>query len=316
MKKIIFSGFAIIYAFLFSGSNCAEKDKKTRDAGKKMQDFVMNISTEAKKSNADFIIIPQNGAELAFENCDPSKSLHQGYLNAIDGIGIEELFFDGDSVFDGYRLKMLKQITETKKVLVSEVIDNPENVEKAILKNSDEGFLCFPRSKENYHYSIIPEIHDENANDITFLKDAQNYLYLINSNNYGSKKEILEAINNTNYDLIIMDLYYLSFKYTRAEIESIKTKKNGGKRLIIAYMNIGAAENWREYWQPEWKLGKPKWLKKSYKGYENETIVEYWDSQWQKIIFGNSESYLQKILDAGFDGVYLDNVEAFYTLYN
>ena len=33
--------------------------------------------------------------------------------------------------------------------------------------------------------------------------------------------------------------------------------------------------------------------------------------EWQDIVFGNDESYLKKILDAGFDGVYLDIIDAF-----
>ena len=32
---------------------------------------------------------------------------------------------------------------------------------------------------------------------------------------------------------------------------------------------------------------------------------------WQKIITENDESYQKKILDAGFDGVYLDIIDAF-----
>ena len=30
-----------------------------------------------------------------------------------------------------------------------------------------------------------------------------------------------------------------------------------------------------------------------------------------QIIYGNNNSYLEKILDAGFDGVYLDIIDAF-----
>jgi cysteinyl-tRNA synthetase len=41
------------------------------------------------------------------------------------------------------------------------------------------------------------------------------------------------------------------------------------------------------------------------------TIVWYRDKQWQDIIYGNDSSYLKKILDAGFDGVYLDVIDAF-----
>ena len=33
--------------------------------------------------------------------------------------------------------------------------------------------------------------------------------------------------------------------------------------------------------------------------------------QWQNIIYGNESSYLTKIIEAGFDGVYRDIIDAF-----
>lgn len=37
----------------------------------------------------------------------------------------------------------------------------------------------------------------------------------------------------------------------------------------------------------------------------------YIEGLWQAIIYGNDNSYLKKIIDAGFDGVYLDIIDAF-----
>ncbi len=63
------------------------------------------------------------------------------------------------------------------------------------------------------------------------------------------------------------------------------------------------------------KLHRPNWLKKAYDGYEDEIWVEFWNEDWQNIIYGKNDSYTRKIIDARFDGVYLDNVEAYYFLY-
>ena len=49
---------------------------------------------------------------------------------------------------------------------------------------------------------------------------------------------------------------------------------------------------------------------------ENEFYIQFWHPEWQKIIYCNDQSYLKQIVDAGFDGVYLDNDEAYYFLYN
>jgi cysteinyl-tRNA synthetase len=40
--------------------------------------------------------------------------------------------------------------------------------------------------------------------------------------------------------------------------------------------------------------------------------VPYWDPDWQRIIYGTPESYLDQILALGFDGVYLDRVDAYW----
>lgn len=316
MKKSILLPLCILILFLV-GFTMNNKDKNTQKAGKKMQEMVVELSKYARKFNPDFIVIPQNGSELAFQNVNPDKKLCQEYLDAIDGIAIEELFLDEKGKADDYRISNLKKFPQNKKVIVSEFVKKQEDEQKVIEQNQNAGFIPFVRTAKNYDYHLIPEIiANENSKDILKLNDVQNFLYLINADDYDTKKELIEKIADTNYDLVLIDLYYLSFPYSKTDLEKLKMKKNGGKRLVICYLNVGAAENWREYWQSDWKKGNPKWLKKSYKGYDNEIYVEFWDPNWQKIIYGNDGSYLKKILNAGFDGVFLDNVEAYYALYN
>ncbi|MFN4199053.1 MAG: endo alpha-1,4 polygalactosaminidase [Flavobacterium sp.] len=312
-KNVIF--FSILIQNIPAG--CNSSDKKTKEAGRKMQEFVISISQYAKNQKNDFIIIPQNGVELAFSDVNPSLKFHDEFLNAIDGFGIEELFYDHEYKPDDYRINILKKLSDKKLVFVSEVVQDSLKVHDAISQNLDMGFIPFIRSKENYHYGLIPEfLTHENSKDIMHIHDVKNYLYLINNSKFDTKEEYLQALRNYNADLLIIDLYYLSFQLTAQDVQSLKTKSNGSKRKVIAYMNIGAAENWRYYWNSDWKLNKPGWLKKKYSGYDNEIWVEFWHPAWQKIIFQGKDSYLQKIIDTDFDGVYLDNVEAYYTLYN
>lgn len=65
----------------------------------------------------------------------------------------------------------------------------------------------------------------------------------------------------------------------------------------------------------KWKLHSPTWLKKKYDGYDDEIWVKFWKKEWQEIIYSGGDSYTQRILSSGFNGVYLDNVEAYYFLY-
>ena len=302
----------LIITLLFSCS----KEKRSNNAGKKMQDFVVAISSYAKGINSNFAIIPQNGEELMFKFLDDGEGFDEQFIAAIDAYGIEELFYNGVFEPDQYRLDLLLQAREKLPILVADYTNSQANFDQSLIYNSDAGFIPFPRSSDNYDYKFIPNyIHNENSNNITKVSEAKNYLYLISNENYATKQAFLDSIKETNFDVIIIDAFFGEDIFTKAEITSLKTKKNGGQRMVISYISIGSAEKYRYYWQEDWKLHKPRWLKKEYEGYSDEIWVKYWKKDWEEIIFGNDNSYMKKILDAGFSGAYLDNVEAFYFLY-
>lgn len=305
---------AIIFISLIMLS--CSKERRSDIAAGKMQDFVMNISKYAKGFNPDFIIIPQNGIELAFNNLEPDEGLNASYLSAIDAIGVEELFYNGGYVPDHERISMLRLLKSTKKVMVSEYVSGNADIRDAYSGNYNEGFIAFVRTHDNYHYRHIPDtVPDENGNDITKPAQARNYLYLINNEEFASKEEMIEAISATNFDLVLTDIFFNDEEFTSSEVNRLKVKANGGKRLVISYINIGSAESFRYYWKKNWGLHHPLWIKQKYEGYDDEFWVKFWKRDWQEIIYGNDNSYMKKIIGAGFDGAYLDNVEAYYFLY-
>ena len=122
---------------------------------------------------------------------------------------------------------------------------------------------------------------------------------------------MIEA-SQTNYDLLIIDAYFSNDEMlTHEDVNHLKEKINGGKRLILSYLSIGEAENYRYYWQKEWDINPPSWLEEENPDWSGNYKVRYWDKEWREIIFGNPDAYLDKILKAGFDGVYLDLVDSF-----
>ena len=108
-----------------------------------------------------------------------------------------------------------------------------------------------------------------------------------------------------------MDYFFNDEEFTALDIITLKTKNNSGTRLVISYMSIGEAENYRYYWKDDWKNNPPNWLEHENPNWEGNYKVRYWHKEWQSIIYGNDNSYLKKIIDAGFDGVYLDIIDAF-----
>lgn len=304
-----------IFIFLVIAVACS-KEKRAERAADKMRNFVIELSEYAKAQDPDFLIIPQNGIELCFNYEAIEDGLSSNYMHAIDAVGIEELFYNSGVAEEDGRIAQAELIKQSKSVLVADYVNPNSFMADAFAQNDQRGFIAFPRAANGYDYQFIPDsVHNENANDINSLADAQNFLYLISTTSYASKSAFLSAIAATNFDVVLIDLFFEDQELTASDIQSLKTKANGGKRLVIAYMNIGAAETYRYYWQEKWKKGRPNWIKKEYDGYPDEYWVKFWKDDWKEIIYGNDASYTKKLLNAGFDGAYLDNVEVYYYLY-
>ena len=98
---------------------------------------------------------------------------------------------------------------------------------------------------------------------------------------------------------------------TAAEVVRLKTKPDGTRRLVVAYLSIGEAESYRGYWQASWKKQKPAWLLAENPEWKENYAVCYWDQGWQSIMCGAPQARLDRILAAGFDGVYLDKCDVY-----
>lgn len=323
--KTNFAILLVVFAFIFScknnDDNGAENNNET-DYKQEMRDFVIGISQYAKSINPNFNIIPQNGIELVSSNGDISGQPHLDYLNAIDANGQEDLFFgydEDDIATTAQDNAYLRELLDVSKdagnvILVTDYCFTQSKVENSYTQNLNSGYVSFAANERELNSipTFPSPIHQENANEITQISQVKNFLYLINPSNFNTKNEFINAVVSTNYDLLIMDLYFTDgTAFTQNEINQLKNKANGGKRLVISYMSIGEAENYRYYWQNNWNNNPPEWLDAENPNWAGNYKVKYWNQDWQNIIFGNENSYLKKIVDANFDGVYLDIIDAF-----
>ena len=320
MKKIIC--FSILICLIVFISSCSNKNSDEIYYKQEMREFVIGISQYAQSIHTDFIVIPQNGIELVTETGDETAEPSQEYLSAIDGHGQEDLFYGYDNddeptpTAETQYLQTFLNISKAtgNTILVTDYCSTPANMDDSYALNYAAGYISFAADqRELNHIPIYPSpINNSNPDDNLVLEDVKNFLYLINAENYASKNDFIDAVTATNYDLLIMDLFFNDgTEFTQSEINQLRSKSNGGIRLLICYMSIGEAEDYRYYWQSEWDTNPPGWLDEENPSWEGNYKVKYWDSEWQAIIFGNDDSYLKKILDAGFDGVYLDIIDAF-----
>lgn len=181
----------------------------------------------------------------------------------------------------------------------------------------------------------------------------------------GINEDAINALVDSHYDMVVIEPGRTEFHYSYDEnrnlemtngvpdtgfgsefdtanfVRRIKGSKAGDgrhRKLVIAYIDIGQAENWRWYFHwyhvdeddegtepvcgnfpPEW----PDWILACDPDmWKNNYPVKYWDDRWKEIVITGYEgapdhpdrdynSILDEVLRDGFDGIYLDWVEAY-----
>ncbi|MBI2444995.1 endo alpha-1,4 polygalactosaminidase [Candidatus Micrarchaeota archaeon] len=127
-----------------------------------------------------------------------------------------------------------------------------------------------------------------------------------------SAVDSLSQLKASSAQLVVIDAFSSTptTKFTASQIQELKS---AGKK-VVAYMSIGEAENYRYYWKTGWTTGNPAWLGRPNSAWSQggsiNAKVRYWDPQWQAVILGDG-GYLDQIVGLGFDGVYLDIVDAY-----
>jgi cysteinyl-tRNA synthetase len=135
--------------------------------------------------------------------------------------------------------------------------------------------------------------------------------------NWSSVQDFVYQLQHADPDRVgetAFDLAVVTLAIAGSSPDVIPALKNspGGPKLILCYMSIGQSETYRWYWDPNWEKNPPSWLDVPDEVWAGDHWVHYWDPAWQQIIYGTPDSYLDQIIALGFDGVYLDRVDAYW----
>ncbi len=137
--------------------------------------------------------------------------------------------------------------------------------------------------------------------------------------------DMIDELVESRYDLLVLEptnsdrdnIDFDTADMVRRLHESPGSSPERNK-LVVAYIDIGQAEDWRTYWGDEWvaptadQRGSPDFLiTLDPDGWAGNYPVAYWDERWKDIIIYDDDSVLQAVLDDGFDGIYMDWVEAY-----
>ena len=136
------------------------------------------------------------------------------------------------------------------------------------------------------------------------------FAYILQGEKFAKSKEaFVKKINESDRQFVVMDYTFDGSSkdgmWQPQEIAAMK--KSDNNRRIVAYLSIGEAEDYRPYWKKEWKEKRPGFLVSENHEWKGNFRVRYWRKDWQAIVF----SYLETIVNQGFDGVYLDIVDGY-----
>jgi cysteinyl-tRNA synthetase, unknown class len=169
--------------------------------------------------------------------------------------------------------------------------------------------------------AVVPRVSAEaaEAERLRRINAAQSWGYQLN----GSK---LEELQRSPYDLLVLDAttgLAAQRPFRRAETESLKRKADGSPRLVLSYLSVGESEDYRpEYFSKEYmEEDAPDWLMEENKDWKGNRIIKFCADGWQKTILGDENgksvynsvdsSPLYRLMDLGFDGIYLDRVDVY-----
>ncbi len=134
-----------------------------------------------------------------------------------------------------------------------------------------------------------------------------------------TKSGAVAALVASHYDLLVLEPTRTDKSTQSFDSKGMVQQLHAAKgRLVLAYVDIGEAEDWRTYWKSDWvkptssEKGVPDFLVTTDPdGWSGNYPVAYWDPRWKEIVIHGAGSVLAKVLEDGYDGIYLDWVEAY-----
>lgn len=142
---------------------------------------------------------------------------------------------------------------------------------------------------------VVSGVADETRGDL--LADVNDWGYQLQGIN-------VDEIAASGFDLVVVDYSSDGSDGTAFAAEEVAAMKGSGnsEKLVIAYLSIGEAEDYRYYFDAgaTYMEGEnPEW--------PGNFKVRYWEEAWQEVV----ETYLDRLLNAGFDGAYLDIIDGY-----
>ena len=310
----------VVIGFWLCHFSAAEGDAKISAPETEMVDLAAEIGSYVRERKPDFLLIGNGAVGLLEVTEDNAEENVARLIRVLDGFFMESRFYDGrtengaearrnNRATDEFLTAMLEKALRAERQVFTLDYVKGKKIHTVQEMGAAAGYVS---DGGDTALDVIPDRRpmNENTNDVTQLRQAKNFLVLLNPEHYKTRESYIKALSETNYDLLIVDLYYGDRPLSKEETMRLKRKANGGRRILLSYMSVGEAADYRPYWREEWNAESPHWIAEPNPEWPGSYKARYWTKEWKEILYGSPDAYLDKIIDAGFDGTFLDVMDA------
>jgi len=297
----------------------------TMDFRETMRQLVQAVSAYGRSLNPNFVIVAENGLDLVTKPDPQDDTLlfpARTYIRSIDAVlqpNLLKSLQSGDPKEDPAITAVRNQLAanaQTAKSLGVDILNlefatTAKEINQLYTTSTKQGFTPFVATSPVL--GRIPayprSAYKANPTSLSDSTQAKNYLYIAHSQGFGVTRDFVQAMSNTNFDIIITSVFHGRVPLSKLDVERLKYKKLGARRLVLAEIDISSAATYDYFWQAGWGQGSPAFINMPFREDPDRYRALYWDPAWQSVLIGGTASYLYGILDLGFDGVVLKGVD-------
>ncbi|MCP5374455.1 MAG: hypothetical protein H6907_22190 [Hyphomicrobiales bacterium] len=296
------------------------------DLREEMRKLVAGIAGFARRHKPDFVVVVAGVPDLLVKDgeTEDQRPPARAYMRSIDGILLDGLFF-GPKALDEppaeerqQRMLALAGIARENglKVLVMDYAKERDHIRTSFRDNAKLGFVSFAAPAPVERLNRLPGYWKtpwgNNADSVVSLPDVRNFVYLADSSPFGRPDEFALAMHETNFDMVVVDVFHGRKPLDKRAVDTLRYKKMGSRRLALARVNVGTAASYHYYWKDGWREGAPDWIAAPIPTDPDRYYVKYWDPEWQKILFGGTDSFVYGVVRQGYDGMVLTGLESVF----
>lgn len=297
------------------------------DYAQEMRRLIKNIAAYGRQFKPDFLVILNDSKGLLSQIIDVDQLVaapSSAFIRTLDGIMEPNLSYGAEGFGIERKEKDQKDALEELqvakdtglKVFTLDYASKPADVDKAIRFSRKNGFVPYVAPGIGYNNNSLPNWprrpNQENAHTIDNIGKVNNYAFVRDSSRFGSADEFAMQMHNTNYDMLIVNVFHRRNQtHGRDNVRKMQFKKLGARRPVLAYINIGTANIGAYYWKDDWRTGNPPFILEVAPQSSDQYLVQYWHPGWHQVLYGNTQSFIYGIMKEGYDGILIDGANAY-----